>query len=93
MIVFIMHIPDRKSLYANFSSNIFPGSKLSKSDENMKISKHCKSSCTSCCTTIALKGIFTQSKDFVTVPQSHKVIIMKNYVTYPSFRFLRRSFD
>ena len=42
---------------------------------------------------IAWKGIFTQSKDFVMVPQSRKVIIMKNYVPYPSFRLLRRSFD
>ena len=26
----------------NFSSNIFPGGKLGKSDKNMKISRHCK---------------------------------------------------
>ena len=26
----------------NFSSNIFPGGNLGKSDKNMKISRHCK---------------------------------------------------
>ena len=41
-----MHIPNRKNLY-NFFSLIYPGNKLSKSYENMKISERCKSSCTS----------------------------------------------
>ena len=40
------HIPSRENPYLNFSSKIFPGSKLIKSDKNMKISQ-CKSSCTS----------------------------------------------
>ena len=42
-----MHIPNRKNLYVNFSSRIFPGGKLGKIDENMKISKCCQSNCTS----------------------------------------------
>ena len=37
------HIPNRKNRYVNFSSNIFLGSKLSKSDKNMEISRCCKS--------------------------------------------------
>ena len=41
------HIPNCKNLYVNFSSPVYPGSKLGKSYENMKISKCCKSSCTS----------------------------------------------
>ena len=40
------HIPSRENPYLNFSSKIFPGSKLIKIDKNMKISQ-CKSSCTS----------------------------------------------
>ena len=40
------HHVSNKNLYVNFSSLIFPGSKLDKINENMKISKCCKSSCT-----------------------------------------------
>ena len=42
---------------------------------------------------IVYKVISVQSKDFVAIPQSRKVIIIKSYVAYPSFRLLRRSFD
>ena len=41
---------------------------------------------------ILSKVIFAQSKDSAVVPQSRKVIIMKSYVAYPSFRLLT-SFD
>ena len=36
---------NRKNLYVNFFSLIYPGSKLGESYENMKISKCCKTSC------------------------------------------------
>ena len=43
-----MHIPNHKNLHVTFSSIIFlGGGKLGKIDENMKISKCCKSSCAS----------------------------------------------
>ena len=42
-----MHIPNRDNAYVNFSSTIYPGGKIGKSYENMKISKCCKSSYTS----------------------------------------------
>ena len=41
------HIANQENLYVHFSSLIFPGCKLSKSNKNIKISKHCKSGCTS----------------------------------------------
>ena len=37
--IYNTHIPNRKNLFVNFSSLIFPGGKLGKSDENMKIFK------------------------------------------------------
>ena len=39
-----MHIPNCKNSYVNFSSLIYPSSKLGISYESMKISKYCKSS-------------------------------------------------
>ena len=41
------HILNRENWFINFSSLIFPGGKLDKSDENLKISKLRKSSSTS----------------------------------------------
>ena len=37
--------------------------------------------------------IFAQSKDFVTVPWSRKVIIMESKVVHPSCRLLSRRFE